>query len=74
MSFAAGLGAFGFWISIGAVVVSGIWYDAASPGSEGCFAALAGTRTWLTTWRKGSSSKPGPGSASGNTPCDFQAD
>lgn len=25
---AAGLGAFGFWIFIGAVVVSGIWYDA----------------------------------------------
>ena len=34
MSFAAGLGAFGFWIFIGAVVVAGIWYDAKRKESQ----------------------------------------
>ena len=28
MSVAAGMGAFGFWIFVAAVVVAGIWYDA----------------------------------------------
>ena len=33
-SSAAGLGAFGFWLFIGAIVVAGIWYDARRKESQ----------------------------------------